>query len=112
MSDADRRAEVLLLARKLRTAKTGSTEGLLSAEDMHLAVVALNHFEESAEWEYAVQTTDHTGKAFHPGELGWVSTIEGAEDILTSRLERWKERKVDWTAKIVKRRKAGAVEED
>lgn len=62
-------------------------------------------------YEYAVQTTDHTGQAFDPGEYGWVSTLEGAEILLQDRLDRWLKRNVDWTAKIVKRRKAGRVED-
>lgn len=110
MSDAARRAEVLALARKLRTAKTGSTEGLLSAEDMHLAVVALNHFDESAEFEYAVHVTYPDGRVGYLSTHDWGGLINTQRN-LANREEMWGWQKVANVGKIVKRRKAGGIED-
>lgn len=103
-----RKEKVVALAEKFRKAKHGDTTKWASAEDMHLAVVALNHFDETVEYEYAIKRSSvlKPHMEYIMGDYwGWKAEREaslGDYQKLGSPLIKY------W---LVRRRKAGPVED-
>lgn len=119
-----RKDSVKALAEKFREAKNGDTTKWHSAEDLHLALVALKHFEESVKYEYALMPTYLSGcgcpcggaKDFEPDKVVWGSE-RGAERCLFEAVMTETGRRITEQSKhsfehrIVKRRRAGPLEE-
>lgn len=107
-----RKEEVDALAGKFREARHGYKNKWPSAEDRHLAIVALNHLAEATKYEYGIQYFDADGKWYVIGEwygyglLNFWTDIEDREQYLDDLLIDYPET----TFMLVKRRKAGPVE--
>lgn len=112
---ADRKEEVTALGRKLNEARLGEAEKWPSALDLHLAVVALNYVAETAEYEYNIERTSLDFGNAHVWFDVWMTKDE-AEDSLAGYNEAEEEHEVEFghryaTYRMVKRRKAGPVED-
>jgi hypothetical protein len=111
--DQSRKEEVMTLGRKLNEARLGDAQKHPSALDLHLAVVALNHAEEQAEYEYAI--------AMRRSDLGrdwavstsWKADLERERRGMVAMQKVCKEKNYPFEYKLVKRRKPReAVVED